>query len=482
MGQSIACDPSGNILVTGSFAGTNTLGSTALISAGLSDMFLAKYDSAGNLLWARRAGGASYDEGRGVATDGAGNAYVTGLFQGVASFGNSNLTSSGQSDVFVAKYDPAGTLAWVQRAGGNDFDESHAIVLDAATNIYLTGYFDANATFGGILLRNNSGSSDVFVAKTDSRGVFLWARQAGGNGEDIGAAVVSDGTNIYVTGCFETSATFGSTNLTSNGTTGAKDVFLAAYDATGTLRWVQQAGGAGDDCGHALALDSSGTIYMTGEFLSPAAFGTTNLVGSGKDIFLAKYGPTGNLGWVRKAGGNNNIYGDSGQGVQVDRAGSVYVAGYFSGTASFGVTNLASSGFDDLFVAKYDTSGQAQWVRKAGGGNLDVAYALALDAATNIYLTGFFYGTAAFGWTNLTSSGFEDLFVLKLGTMDPPYLTAVRSGNTLVLSWPDWASQFTLQYRDVLPAFDGWSNVPTSTNRVAVPLSESQRFYRLIRP
>jgi len=120
------------------------------------------------------------------------------------------------------------------------------------------------------------------------------------------------------------------------------------------------------------------------------------------------------------------------------------VTGFFSGTANFGTTNLATTGLDDVFVAKYNPSGNLQWARKIGGGNLDVGYAIAVDAATNICVTGFFYATATFGSTNFTSSGFDDLFLLKLGTAPRPSLAIVKSSGNVKLSWPLWATNVWL--------------------------------------
>src|SRR5262249_19336570 len=143
-----ALDSNGNVFLTGYFTGTNSFGPTNLISSGLDDIFVVKYDAAGNFLLARRAGGNSYDRGLCIAADASGNVFVTGLFQGTASFGPTNLTRSGQSDIFIAKYNPAGNLIWARKAGGNDFDEAHAIAVDSQGNAYITGYFDATATFG----------------------------------------------------------------------------------------------------------------------------------------------------------------------------------------------------------------------------------------------------------------------------------------------------------------------------------------------
>jgi beta-propeller repeat-containing protein len=484
VGYAVATDSFGNIYVAGAFYGTNDVPSVQpLVSAGLSDIFVAKYNADGGLLWARRAGGTSYDEARGVAVDGAGNVYVTGLFQLTANFGPTNLISSGQSDVFISKYDPGGNLQWARRAGGNDFEESHAIVLDSSTNLYIAGYFDANANFGSIALRNNSSSSDIFVAKCDRNGNFLWAHQAGGDGEDIASAIALDpAANVYVTGYFEGSAVFEGTNLVSAGTSGLRDVFFASYTSAGTFRWVRQAGGAAEDSGNGVAADDQGSVYVTGSFTTPATFTSTNLTGSGEDIFLAKYNSAGTLAWVRRAGGNNAIYGDGGESVALDAARNVYVAGYFSGTGNFGTTNLPSSGFDDVFVAKYNPAGNLQWVRKAGGANLDVPYAVAIDSGTNICVTGSFYATATFGGSNLTSAGFDDLFVLKLGTALRPDLAITRASGEVILSWPLWATNFWLESTDQISNVTTWARIPVSTNTITLPVSGRQNFFRLKKP
>ncbi|HKQ37974.1 MAG TPA: SBBP repeat-containing protein [Verrucomicrobiae bacterium] len=482
-GHSIAIDLSGNVYVAGAFYAMNDFGAVKLTSAGLSDIFIAKYDPDGNFLWARRAGGTGYDEARGIAVDASGNAYVTGLFQLTANFAPTNLVSAGQSDVFLAKYDPAGNLQWARRAGGNDFEESHAIRIDSSTNIYIAGYFDANANFGSSALHNNSGSSDIFIAKADPNGNFLWARQAGGNGEDIGDAIALDAAaNVYVTGYFETNAVFETTTLVAAGTTGLRDMFLASYTSAGNFRWVRQAGGVGEDAGSAVAADDQGNVYVTGSFTTPATFTSTNLTGSGVDMFLAKYSSTGAFAWARRAGGNNAIYGDGGEGVALDGARNVYVTGFFSGTANFGTTNLATTGLDDIFLAKYNPAGTLQWARKLGGTDLDVAYAMAIDAATNICLSGSFYATATFGSTTFTSFGLDDSIVVRFGTAPRPYLAAAKSGTNINLSWPNWATNFWLESADQISNAMNWVQIPVATNAIKLPIPGRQKFFRLRKP
>src|SRR5882672_6822469 len=145
--SAVAVDAAGNVLVTGYFTGTSSIGTTNLVSSGLGDIFLAKYDPAGTFLWARQAGGSGDDYGLAVATDPSGNVYLAGAFQNTATFSTTSLTSSRSNDVFIAKYGAAGNLVWARRAGGNGDEEANAIAVDRAGNVYITGAFDDNATF-----------------------------------------------------------------------------------------------------------------------------------------------------------------------------------------------------------------------------------------------------------------------------------------------------------------------------------------------
>ncbi len=482
----MATDAARNLLITGFFSGTNLIGNSNLVSSGSEDIFVAKFDPAGNFLWTRQAGGTGYDEGRGIAADASGNIFVTGFFQNTATFGNTNFTSSGQSDVFVAKYDPAGNLLWVRSGGGKDYDEAHAIAVDALGNAVITGYFDATASFGSFSLHNTSGSDDVFVAKCSSAGNFLWAQQAGGSLDDEGNGIALDGaTNVYVTGYFSGMATFGNTNLTSAGSDGLPDIFLAKYNPAGNLLWVRQAGGTNDDEGNAIASDSAGNISFTGKFTGTAIIGNTNLVGNGADILVARYDSAGNFQWTRTAGGGDMIYGDAGFGIATDINSNVFITGYFSGNASFGNTNLLSAGFDDVFCSKYDAVGNLLWVRAAGGTDLDIGYGIASDSQSNVFLAGFFASsTINFDSVTLTNRGGRDVFIAELGPSVAPVLSVALTNGNVVLSWPAAAPGFALYSTPTLPATT-WTYVSDGTNIVGqfrvvtLPMSSMQNFFRL---
>jgi len=272
-------------IVTGTFRGTATFGDTTLTSVGSGDMFIAKYDGDGNFLWVEQAGGTGSDGGRAIATDGSGNSIVTGHFTGTATFGDTTLTSAGSGEIFIAKYDGDGNFLWVEQAGGTfEGRLGHGIATDSSGNSIVTGHFRSTATFGDTTL-TSAGSVDIFIAKYDGDGNFLWVEQAGGTGFDGGGAIATDGSgNSIVTGGFSGTATFGDTTLTS---VGSGDMFIAKYDGDGNFLWVEQAGGFGGG----IATDGSGNSIVTGGFSGTATFGDSTLtsVGSG-DIFIAKLG------------------------------------------------------------------------------------------------------------------------------------------------------------------------------------------------
>ncbi|MGC9362901.1 MAG: SBBP repeat-containing protein, partial [Candidatus Syntrophosphaera sp.] len=209
-------DDQGNQYITGSFEETADFGSTTLTSSGNKDIFVAKLDGDGNWLWAKKAGGTAYDYGQGIVLDGSGNVFVTGYFRDVADFGDISLTSNGYDDIFVAKLDPDGNWIWATSAGAASSDSAQDITIDASGNLYITGLFMQSTTIGSTTL-TSSGGSDIFVARMDSGGNWLWAVRAGGSSGDSGRSITFDGVNLYITGDFRETAAFGGNSLTSSG-------------------------------------------------------------------------------------------------------------------------------------------------------------------------------------------------------------------------------------------------------------------------
>ena len=440
-GIAIAVDGSGNSYVTGNFQGSAAFGNTTLISTGGShDIFVAKYDVAGNVVWAKKAGGTNGDSGSAIAIDGSGDIYVTGAFYGTATFDSTTFSSTGLEDIFIAKYDDTGNVVWARRAGGISTDAAYGIAVDGSGNSYITGDFFGSASFGSTTL-TSAGSLDFFMAKYDAAGNIVWVKRAGGTDDEYGYGIVVDGSgNSYLTGAFYGTAAFGSTTLSN--TSSFYDVFVAKFDAAGNVVWAKRAGGTNGDSGSAIAIDGSGNSYVTGAFVGAATFGSTTFssVGGSYDIFVAKYDAAGNVVWARRAGGTDE---DSAYGIAVDGSGNSYVTGEFAGTAIFGSTTLISAGSLDFFMAKYDAAGNIVWAKRAGGTDDEYGYGIVVDGSGNSYVTGRFTGTATFGSTTLTSNGFSDIFIARLANYTSTSEEVSLASFTI---WPNpFASAFQLK-------------------------------------
>ncbi|MFO8145372.1 MAG: SBBP repeat-containing protein [Candidatus Syntrophosphaera sp.] len=420
-GQSIAVDSQGNQYVSGKFQGIASFGAHTIYSSGNYDIFAAKLDPDGNWLWAVKAGGTASDAGTGIAVDASGNAYLTGFFYGTAGFGGYTLTSSGNYDIFAAKLDPNGNWLWAVKAGGTSNDNGEGIAVDGSGNAFLTGEFQNTATFGAHTIAS-SGDQDIFAAKLDPNGNWLWAVKAGGTSNDFGYGIAMDGSgNAFLTGGFQVTASFGGYNLTSSG---VQDIFAAKLDTNGNWLWAVQAGGASNDNGYGIAMDGSGNAWLTGAYYGTASFGPYTFTSSGGfDIFAARLDTNGNWLWAASAGGISN---DNGYGIAVDGSGNAWLTGVYYGTANFGSHTITSSGSYDIFAAKLDPNGNWLWAIKAGGASNDYGYGIAVDGADNAYFTGYFYGTAGFGPFTLTASGNFDIFAAKL---EQPTLTALFNAD-----------------------------------------------------
>ncbi len=391
----IGVDGGGNSYITGFYNGTATFGATELISSGQSDVYVAKYDSSGSEVWVKSFGGGGVELSDGIAVDSAGNSYITGLHTSGAQFGAFTL-SAGIFDIFVAKLDSSGTVLWAKAAGGaGQFDQGAGIAIDGSGNSYVTGKFQGTATFDSIVLS----SGNMFVAKYDPNGNVLWAVSASGASRDI--AVDSAG-NSYVIGDYGGTATFGAFVLN---TAGASDIFVAKYDSSGNVQWAQSAGGTQSEAGRGIDVDSLGNSYVTGSFQGASTFGTFMIIGGQvSNFFVSKYDNSGNVVWVQSDGGTTNLA--SGRGITVDVAGNSYVTGNFSGGV-FGPFMLN----DGAFIANYDTDGNALWAQSGGPGAAGLG--VDIDTAGNSYISGSYGVTATFGPFTLIPEGSTNIFLAK---------------------------------------------------------------------
>ncbi len=291
-GQAISADTYGNVYVAGWFTSYHiSFGSTTLThTGGYFDSFIVKYDSNGNVLWVKGTGGSNDEQTQSITTDAAGNAYMAGWYNPDISFGSTTLPNySGGYNSFIVKYDSSGNVLWAKGAGAFGY---YSITADIAGNVYVTGLFTSSATFGATTLTCNGGS-DVLVVKYNPSGDVLWAKSAGGSVSDYATTITADiAGNAYAGGYFSSSTiTFGTTTLTNNG---GQDAFIVKYNPSGNVLWAKSAGGSGDEGVGGITADAAGNVYTTGLFSSPTiVFGSTTLtINSGSsgysDVFIAK--------------------------------------------------------------------------------------------------------------------------------------------------------------------------------------------------
>ena len=267
----------------------------------------------------------------------------------------------------------------------------------------------------------------ISVIASSSSSQSYFAVTFGGTNNNQGESIAVDSSgNIYITGYFYETVDFGGGNVTS---AGSADIFVLKLNSSGTFQWVNTYGGTSFDFGRGIAVDSSGNIYITGYFYETVDFGGGNVTSAGgPDIFVLKLNSSATFQWVNTYGGSTF---DVGEDITVDSSGNSYITGYFEGTVDFGGGNVTSAGAADIFILKLNSSGTFQWVNIFGGTSTDVGQGIAVDSSGNSYITGSFQGTVDFGSGDITPSGFDDIFVLKVNPSGTFQLVSTFGGTSI---------------------------------------------------
>ncbi len=357
----IACDGSNYVYVAGEIEGYGNLitfpGSSITLNAiGDNDIFLAKYDLSGNLIWARSAGGIYNEKALSVTYDNSGNVFICGHYTDSLTFGGTTtIYGSGSKDIFVAKYDMNGNFQWVNRAGGAGRDEAKSIKCDAAGNVYVCGFYSNGTVFGSQTLSTQSGLYyDTFIAKYSNSGSLTWVKTAGGNYDDVAWSLTMDNAGmLYITGEFNASAFFGTTQLI---TSGNADVFVACYDAAGNEQWAKRAGGPLIDRARGIGCDGT-NIYITGQFGNAASFDSYTLnAADSSDVFFATINSSGNFIGASSVGGAPDVYEplgyESGIAICAEASGNVYATGGLLDGGTFGSVVVPAYDRTDIFITK----------------------------------------------------------------------------------------------------------------------------------
>ena len=375
----ITTDAAGNVYITGSYGihviyptttDTAYFDNESIVSKGKSDIFLAKYDVDGGLIWLKGYGTEYRDFGKSIICTHAQKIILGGEFSYYAGsppitstiyFDSLSATSAGDADIYMVSMDTDAHVNWLKRYGINQYEYCNGLQVDAMDNIYMTGMFDNDVQFPPYTITSISSGfviGDCFIAKFSSSGTTLWAKAMGGgggwtsNGGSVHASKVAVTTtgSVYVTGYYG--------HCTMKFHNGAilpyedqDQIFLVKYTSNGAFAWARNMGGYSWNYALGLYADENQNIYATGGFQGTAFFDTDTVVGyGGDDAFVTKYDSAGNEQWVINAGGNGNDWGNDITGTP--DGGALYITGAFSSSVfHFGTQTISNNGGTDMYIA-----------------------------------------------------------------------------------------------------------------------------------
>jgi hypothetical protein len=445
-GDGIVTDNLGNSYVRGYFSsdsiqfGNNITLVNPYASVNQQAFFLAKYDAAGNIVWANKIVGsvdAAYHP-NGICIDNSQNIFIVSDFYAGVTINTTTLTTTTYIDScfdiitltwypcvkyykasLIAKYNSNGGLIWAKKIcetkAGIPF-YSNAIATDTSGNCYITGAFADTLYFnnGSSIIFNNpstsTGTRHIFIAKTGSSGNTIWTKNACANSAsgNYSTDIEFNSANLFITGAYIDTAIFDSHTLNGTG------MFLARYDTTGNCLWAKKMGNIGQP--RCIAIDKFDNCFITGWFRAQASFDTISLTSSGyEDMFITKYSPSGNALWAKQAGGDSLYDRNEGNGVAVDSLGNCYITGDIRDTVHFDTLTIICNDIN-IFVAKYNSSGNLVWVKRAGnvGTYNSLGFSIAVDNFGSVLVTGTYEVSALFDSISLTNGGGFDPFIAKL--------------------------------------------------------------------
>jgi hypothetical protein len=320
-------------------------------TAFIANMFVAKFDSAGNALWAHDGQSYFSTTGKSICTGGDGSVYVTGIHEDSAIvFGTFSVPCVGFKDIFLVKYDQNGNVLSAKGAGGLQEDLGNSVCSDKDGNVYLAGSFRNIITIGSLTLSALfNGAGSALIIKYDAAGNVVWVKNSGGfpsSGFSNGISTDAKG-NCYVTGYFNSPEIYFDNDTLVNA--GINDIFILKYDNIGNMNGAEKAGGSDFDNGNTICTDENGNSYVSGFFKSTNIFfGLTHLYTTNQEVFVAKYDPYGTCLWAVQSDGDVNDVCNS-----INLNGNdIFIAGEFSSpTCLFGAHALTNS---DAFLGSYD--------------------------------------------------------------------------------------------------------------------------------
>ena len=446
--------------------------------------------------WVSSFGGTSNDLGFDMEKDNLGNSIVVGAFKGTVDFDPSpsvyNLTSAGDNDIYVAKFNPNGDFLWVKRMGGYGFDRAHDVEITDNNEILVSGYFRNTADFdpgSGVFNMTSSGDYDSYVQKLDVNGNHIWAKAFHGNSYDRINSMDIDGSgNIILGGQFKGTTDFDPGTGIHNLTAGSGyDSFVLKLSNLGNLIWVKDFGTSyQNDICYGITVDQDDNIYSTGFFKgtvdfdpSSNSYNLSTTLSSRAEIYISKLNSNGQFVWAKNFPASTGIaQGNLGWEMEISPSGNLVSTGYFSGSVDFnpglGTHVLTSNGDRDGYVSTLNSNGEFISAFQIGGINEDRVYDVDFDNDGNQYFTGFFgtgssvdFDTSPTSDFTLTASGTRDMFILKIDSNNAFEWAYQFGGNTISPYYSDIGMSITVDNNmDIYCSgtYNGSSDFDPSTN------------------
>lgn len=356
--SAVDMDSSGNYYLGGGFQGTTIIDTATSTSAGGLDLFLAKTNSKGKVLWRQFIGTPGFETLRALKIGSGGDLFICCSFSGTITLGNFTITQGGTgSDFFVACLNKEdGSYKWVKKGNVSSSTDNIRMNLSENDDIYAGGRYSGTLDPGTVASITSTNGDDLFLMRLDKTGSIRFLKSAGGPGTDQLDYLTSKGAFTYFTGTFSSSITIGPDNLTGN-----SDVVFGAIDSSGTFLWGKKAGGGAQDFAGPVVITKENDIIFSGTF--PGAnfsIGGTNYNSTGAlDIAYVKYSPSGNVTWTQKFGGTAT---ETQSAYTISPEGKIFVSGQTAGSFSLGGNNLTSC----LWFGEMDpANGNFLWTNKA---------------------------------------------------------------------------------------------------------------------
>ncbi len=381
-GLDIDTDVDGNSYTVGYFSGIANMTGQYYSSNGLYDGFVIKNDSSGVLQFVKKIGGSNNDKVLSIDVSSNGDFAVTGYFSESLTLDNTTINAAGEQDIFVAKFESNGNLIWIKNFGGSNVEQGNAIHHDNNGNLIITGEFSGTCDFGGIALTAVSNSIDVFILKLNSQGEVLWVKKGSGSATDRGVDVaIDDNGGIYVCGEFSDTVEF---DVVHNNQM-YNAMFLIKYSPSGQEQWFRHMGSGSQLNAGSIAIknnnlyftgDFDGTLYFIIN-KDPS----NSLEGIYENaLFLVKYDLNGNIIWKTANSSMSDIRCGK---VVIDNNNKIYVAGDFlcqfnEYADEYGSGIFISQGSWDNFITQFDQQGNWVEARQYGGRYTDYLYSSAI--------------------------------------------------------------------------------------------------------